>query len=90
MPVGLARVDEVGPAGDVDDGLGERLVERHERVAVPGDAGLVAERLRAAPGRCTMATSSTVWWASTSTSPLARHREVDAASASTSAVSMWS
>ena len=41
----LARVHEVRATRDVDDGLGERLVERHERVAVAGDAALVAERL---------------------------------------------
>ena len=38
-------VHEVGPAGQVDGHLHERLVERHERVAEPADAGLVAERL---------------------------------------------
>ena len=39
----LAAVDQVGPAADIDHGLGEGLVERHERVAVARDAGLVAE-----------------------------------------------
>ena len=42
---GLAGVDEVGPPADVDDGLRESLVERHERIAVSRDARLVAERL---------------------------------------------
>ena len=41
----LAGVHEVRATGDVDDGLHERLVERHERVAVAGDARLVAEGL---------------------------------------------
>ena len=35
----------VRPAGQVDGGLHERLVERDQRVAEPADAGLVAERL---------------------------------------------
>ena len=42
---GLARVDEVRTTADVDHGLRERLVERHEGVAVARDARLVAERL---------------------------------------------
>ena len=42
---GLAGVHEVRAAGDVDDGLRERLVERHGGVAEPRDAALVAERL---------------------------------------------
>ena len=37
-PRRLAGVHEVRPAGDVDDRLRERLVERHERVAVARDA----------------------------------------------------
>ena len=41
----LALVHDVGAAGDVDDGLDQRLVERHGGVAEPGDAALVAERL---------------------------------------------
>ena len=41
----LAAVHEVGAPADVDDGLREGLVERDERVAVPGDPGLVAQRL---------------------------------------------
>ena len=41
----LAGVHQVRAAGDVDDGLHERLVERHRGVAVAGDAALVAERL---------------------------------------------
>ena len=44
LPVGLAGVHEVGTSGDVDDGLGERLVQRDEGVAVAADADLVAER----------------------------------------------
>ena len=40
-PVRLV-VDEVGPAGQVDRGLDERLVHRHERVAEPSGPGLVA------------------------------------------------
>ena len=42
---GLAGVHEVGAPAHVDDGLRERLVERHEGVAEARDAGLVAERL---------------------------------------------
>ena len=38
-------VHEVGPAGEVDGGLREHLVHRDRRVAVAGDAALVAERL---------------------------------------------
>ena len=34
-----------GPAADVDDGRGERLVHRHRALPEPGDAGPVAERL---------------------------------------------
>ena len=41
----LAGVHEVRAPGDVDDGLHERLVERHEGVAEARDARLVAERL---------------------------------------------
>ena len=54
LPGRLAAVHQVGTAGDVDDGLGERLVQRHQGVAEPADAGLVAQRLRGAPrrGRC--------------------------------------
>ena len=44
-PCGLPAVDEIRPSADVDDGLRERLVERHEGIAVPGDPGLVAECL---------------------------------------------
>ena len=35
---------EVEPAGEVDGAAGQRLVHRHERVAVAVDVGLVAER----------------------------------------------
>ena len=38
--------DEIGPAGDVDRGAGQRLVHRQVDVGVAGDAGAVAERLR--------------------------------------------
>src|SRR5689334_9493688 len=41
----LAGVHGVGPAGDVDDGVRERLVHRDPRVAEATDAALVAERL---------------------------------------------
>ena len=44
-PAGSPVCTRYGRPGDVDDGLHERLVERHERVAVAGDAALVAERL---------------------------------------------
>ena len=75
--VRLAGVHEVRPAGDVDDGVGQRLVERHERVAVPADAGLVAERLTQRLRRSRWRRPRRVWCASTSTSPWAAHREVD-------------
>ena len=42
--LGLA-VHEVGPAGQVDGDLGERLVQRDARVREPPDARLVAQRL---------------------------------------------
>ena len=45
LALGLAGVHAVGPAGHVDDGLHQRLVQRHRGVAEPADAGLVAERL---------------------------------------------
>ena len=45
LALGLAGVHAVGPAGDVDDGLHQRLVERHGGVAEAADADLVAERL---------------------------------------------
>ena len=45
LALGLAGVHDVGAAGDVDDGLDQRLVERHGGVAEAGDAALVAERL---------------------------------------------
>ena len=45
LPLRLAPVDEVRPAGDVDDGLDEALVERDGGVAEAGDAALVAEGL---------------------------------------------
>ena len=48
-PARLARVHDVRAAGDVDDGLHERLVERDGRVAEPRDAALVAEGLADAP-----------------------------------------
>ena len=38
-------VDEERATREVDDGLHERLVERHGRLAEATDAGLVAERL---------------------------------------------
>ena len=38
-------VHQVRPAGQVDGGPGQRLVQRHDRVAEPADARLVAERL---------------------------------------------
>ena len=60
----LARVHAVGAAGQVDDGLDQRLVERHGRVAEPADAAPCRRAPRAAPGRATIAVSSTVWWAS--------------------------
>ena len=41
----LAGVHAVRAAGHVDDGLHQRLVERHRGVAEAADAGLVAERL---------------------------------------------
>src|SRR5690606_37736722 len=41
----LARVHEVRPSGDVDDGEREGFVERYGGVAEPRDARLVAERL---------------------------------------------
>ena len=44
MPSGSACT-RYGPAGQVDRGLDQRLVQRHQRVAEPADAGLVAERL---------------------------------------------
>lgn len=37
-------VHEVRPAGDVDDGARQRLVQRHGRLAEAADAGLVPER----------------------------------------------
>ena len=46
--MGRSKVDVPGqerPAGDVDRGLGQRLVHRHQRVAEAADAALVAERL---------------------------------------------
>ena len=45
LALGLAGVHAVGAAGHVDDGLHQRLVERHGGVAEPADAELVAERL---------------------------------------------
>src|ERR1700733_5077320 len=42
---GRLVVHHVGAAGQVDGGPDEGLVERDERVAEPGDAGLVAQRL---------------------------------------------
>ena len=39
-------VHEVGPAGQVDRGLHQRLVHRDQRVAEPAGAGLVAGGLR--------------------------------------------
>src|SRR4051812_25253265 len=45
LPGRLAGVYAVRPPGDVHGGLDQALVERHERVAEPPDAGLVAERL---------------------------------------------
>ena len=45
LALGLAGVHAVGAAGHVDDGLHQRLVERHGGVAEPADADLVAERL---------------------------------------------
>src|SRR5690606_22315228 len=41
----LTAVYEVRPARDVDDGLCQGFVERHQRVTVAMDAGFVAERL---------------------------------------------
>ena len=56
LALGLAGVHAVGTAGDVDDGLDQRLVERHGGVAEAADADLVAERLaqrlRRARSRC--------------------------------------
>src|SRR5699024_3345192 len=43
LALGFAFVDEVGAAGDVDDALGQGLVERDGGEAVAADAGLVAE-----------------------------------------------
>ena len=43
--VGFAGAHAVRTAGNVDDGLGERLVERHGGVGEAADASLVAERL---------------------------------------------
>ena len=50
--VGADQLDDLGlgvhdvrPAGQVDRGLHQRLVQRHQRVAEAADAGLVAERL---------------------------------------------
>src|SRR5690606_27689026 len=45
LGLALPGVDAVGAAGEVHDGLGERLVQRDQRVAEAGDAVLVAERL---------------------------------------------
>ena len=85
----LAGVHEERAAGDVDDGLHERLVERHEGVAEAGDAA----PCRRAPAGCawpsTMPMSSTVWCTSISMSPLARTvRSVSECFAN--AVSRWS
>src|SRR5690606_13977500 len=41
----LAFVHKIRTTADVDDGLRQCLVKRNERVAVTGDAGLVAECL---------------------------------------------
>ncbi len=86
---GLAAVHEVGAAGDVDDGLRERLVERHEGVAEAGDA---APCRRAPAGwrvPSTMPVSSTVWCTSMSVSPVAvTVRSVSECFAN--AVSRWS
>src|SRR4051812_14708961 len=41
----VALERRVGTAGDVDRRAGARLVHRHQRVAVAGDAGAVAQRL---------------------------------------------
>jgi hypothetical protein len=38
-------VHEVRPAGDIDDRLGDRLIQGHHGVAIPADADLVAECL---------------------------------------------
>ena len=45
LALGLAGVHAVGAPGHVDDGLHQRLVERHGGVAEAADAALVAERL---------------------------------------------
>ena len=72
-------VHDVGAAGQVDGGLHEGLVERHQRVAEAADARLVAEGLAQRLARAASAVSSTVWCASTSRSPTRAHREVEAA-----------
>jgi hypothetical protein len=46
LRLGVHAVREVRPRGDVERDLDERLVERHERLAEPGDPRLVAERFR--------------------------------------------
>ena len=51
LALGLAGVHAVGPAGHVDGGLHERLVERHGGVAEPADARPCRRAPRAAPGR---------------------------------------
>ena len=72
----LAGVHEVRAARDVDDGLRERLVERHERVAVARDAAPCRRAPRGSPGRARSPTSSTVWCASMSVSPRRAHGEI--------------
>ena len=47
-PIGRLLVHHVRAAGQVDRRLYERLVQRDQSVAVPGDARLVAERLGSA------------------------------------------
>ncbi len=45
LPNGLANVHKVRAAGNVDDALRERLVERHHGVAKARNTSLVAQRL---------------------------------------------
>jgi hypothetical protein len=74
----LQVVGEERPAAQIDDDVDQRLVERHRRLAEAADAFLAAERLRNA-WPSVRPTSSTVWWSSTSMSPVARIAEIEEA-----------
>ena len=45
LPGRLPCVDAVGAPGDIDDGLDQRLVQRHRRVTEAADPALVPQRL---------------------------------------------